>query len=77
MDSFRDVPFWYNELKRCAPDAFVMLVGTKSDEVDNVIVKTGDVMKLVSGLLLFLSFGIQLLIFVFCSRPATGAWNSK
>ncbi|KAH6562719.1 hypothetical protein BASA50_007437 [Batrachochytrium salamandrivorans] len=44
-DSFKEVEFWYNELKRAAPDALVTLVGTKAEDMDNTAVKIQDAMK--------------------------------
>jgi GTPase SAR1 family protein len=39
MASFQELPFWYNEVKRNAPDATIYLVGTKSDEPDGIITR--------------------------------------
>ncbi|KAI9145663.1 P-loop containing nucleoside triphosphate hydrolase protein [Paraphysoderma sedebokerense] len=43
--SFADCQFWYNEIKRLSPAAWIMLVGTKSDEADRIAVKIPDAMK--------------------------------
>ncbi|KAJ3076152.1 hypothetical protein HDU99_001392, partial [Rhizoclosmatium hyalinum] len=43
--SFTELPFWYNEIKRNAPDAFVILVGLKSDEADSVVIKQQDAIR--------------------------------
>ncbi|KAJ3037162.1 hypothetical protein HK097_003590 [Rhizophlyctis rosea] len=43
--SFLELPYWYNEYKRNAPDALVLLVGTKSDEADSIVVPLPDAMK--------------------------------
>ncbi|KAJ3143127.1 hypothetical protein HK100_009626 [Physocladia obscura] len=40
--SFNELPFWYNEIKRNAPDALIILVGLKSDEADSVVIKPQD-----------------------------------
>ncbi|KAI8814161.1 P-loop containing nucleoside triphosphate hydrolase protein [Cladochytrium replicatum] len=44
--SFQEVSFWYNEMRRVAPDATVILVGTKFDDADNIAVKVPDAVKL-------------------------------
>jgi GTPase SAR1 family protein len=49
VDSFQELPFWYSEVKRNAPDATVYLVGTKSDEPDAMVVKVQDILKIVSN----------------------------
>ncbi|KAL2911900.1 hypothetical protein HK105_208620 [Polyrhizophydium stewartii] len=45
LASFQEVTFWYNEAKRTVPDASVILVGTKADDLDSSIVKIQDAMK--------------------------------
>lgn len=50
LDSFQELPFWYNEVKRNAPDATVYLVGTKSDEPDAMVIKAQDILKIVSNI---------------------------
>ncbi|KAJ3128737.1 hypothetical protein HK101_005350 [Irineochytrium annulatum] len=43
--SFQELPFWYNEVKRNAPNALIILVGTKTDEADSVAIKVQDAIK--------------------------------
>ncbi|KAI9329288.1 P-loop containing nucleoside triphosphate hydrolase protein [Obelidium mucronatum] len=43
--SFAELPFWYNEIKRTAPDATIILVGLKSDEADSVVIKQQDAIR--------------------------------
>ncbi|KAJ3414532.1 Ras- protein Rab-26 [Chytridiales sp. JEL 0842] len=43
--SFAELGFWYNEIKRSAPSALIILVGTKSDEADSVAIKPSDAIK--------------------------------
>ncbi|KAJ3043518.1 hypothetical protein HDV00_004907 [Rhizophlyctis rosea] len=43
--SFLELPYWYNEFKRNAPEALTILVGTKSDEADSIVVPLPDAMK--------------------------------
>ncbi|TPX43762.1 hypothetical protein SeMB42_g04597 [Synchytrium endobioticum] len=38
--SFNEARFWLGEVKRAAPDVHVVLVGTKVDEGDQVVIKT-------------------------------------
>jgi hypothetical protein len=47
LSSFQELPFWYNEVKRNAPDAVVYLIGTKGDEPDAMVVKVQDILKIV------------------------------
>ncbi|KAJ3302919.1 hypothetical protein HDV03_004431 [Kappamyces sp. JEL0829] len=46
LGSFQELPFWYNEVKRNAPDATVFLIGTKGDEPDAMVVKVQDILKI-------------------------------
>ncbi|ORX87793.1 P-loop containing nucleoside triphosphate hydrolase protein [Anaeromyces robustus] len=43
--SFQDSVFWYNEIKRVSPDAYIILVGTKNDDSDNIKIQIGDALK--------------------------------
>ncbi|KAJ3184049.1 hypothetical protein HDU85_001900 [Gaertneriomyces sp. JEL0708] len=45
VPSFKELPFWYNEYRRNAPDALAVVVGMKADEADNIVVKVQDAMK--------------------------------
>ncbi|KAJ3061701.1 Ras- protein Rab-35 [Podochytrium sp. JEL0797] len=45
QSSFNELPFWYNEIKRNSPDAFVILVGLKSDEADSIVIKQQDAIR--------------------------------
>ncbi|KAJ3349912.1 Ras- protein Rab6 [Entophlyctis luteolus] len=40
--SFNELPFWYNEVRRNAPDAKIVLVGLKCDDADSIVVKQQD-----------------------------------
>ncbi|OAJ43070.1 hypothetical protein BDEG_26455 [Batrachochytrium dendrobatidis JEL423] len=44
QNSFQEIEFWYNELKRAAPDAQIILVGTKVDDSEATAVKIPDAM---------------------------------
>lgn len=46
MSSLVQVTYWYNEVKRDAPDALIYLVGTKSDESESKSAKISDAVKL-------------------------------
>lgn len=41
--SWKDLIFWYNEVKRNAPNALIVVAGLKSDEVEGTVVKIEEV----------------------------------
>ncbi|KND01782.1 small GTP-binding protein domain [Spizellomyces punctatus DAOM BR117] len=43
--SFQELPYWFNEYKRNAPDALAIMVGTKSDDADSIKIKPQDALK--------------------------------
>lgn len=40
--SFAELSYWYNEMLRCCPGAALMIVGTKSDNVDALKIASED-----------------------------------
>lgn len=45
QSSFLELPYWYNELKRVAPDAAIVVVGCKLDHSDDVVVGASDALR--------------------------------